>query len=91
MLASAPQDDLPAVLGAARADGAAERALAAARADWDETLGCLQVDTPDKALNLMVNHWLPYQAIACRIRRARRSTKPRAPMGSATSCRTPAR
>ena len=27
-----------------------------------------QVETPDKAFNAMVNHWLPYQSLACRIR-----------------------
>lgn len=68
VLANAPQDDLPAVLAAALAPRGAARALAAARAEWDRTLGCLQVETPDRALDLMVNHWLPYQAIACRVR-----------------------
>ncbi len=28
----------------------------------------LQVETPDKAFDAMVNHWLPYQSLACRIR-----------------------
>ncbi len=27
-----------------------------------------QVETPDQAFNAMVNHWLPYQSLACRIR-----------------------
>ncbi|RLQ87121.1 GH36-type glycosyl hydrolase domain-containing protein [Notoacmeibacter ruber] len=40
----------------------------AARQEWDSFLGTLQVETPDQAMNLMVNHWLPYQALACRIR-----------------------
>ncbi|MGO4834430.1 protein ndvB, partial [Rhizobiaceae sp. 2RAB30] len=35
---------------------------------WDGFLGTLQVETPDEALNAMVNYWLPYQAFACRIR-----------------------
>ncbi|MCP1198690.1 GH36-type glycosyl hydrolase domain-containing protein [Notoacmeibacter sp. MSK16QG-6] len=45
-----------------------EPQLAATKAEWDEFLGTLQVETPDPAMNLMVNHWLPYQALACRIR-----------------------
>ena len=34
---------------------------------WDELLGTIQVQTPDPAMNLMLNHWLPYQTLACRI------------------------
>ncbi|WP_162630605.1 GH36-type glycosyl hydrolase domain-containing protein [Paracoccus endophyticus] len=68
ILANAPAADLAGVLQAARAPQAPERAVAAARQDWDETLGTLQVHTPDPRLNLMVNTWLPYQALACRIR-----------------------
>lgn len=36
--------------------------------EWDAFLGTLQVETPDKAFDAMVNRWLPYQALACRIR-----------------------
>jgi cyclic beta-1,2-glucan synthetase len=34
---------------------------------WEEQIGCLQIQTPDKAMDLLVNHWLPYQALSCRI------------------------
>lgn len=34
---------------------------------WQDFTAPLQVKTPDPAFNLMVNHWLPYQAYACRI------------------------
>ncbi|HEX6834692.1 MAG TPA: cyclic beta 1-2 glucan synthetase, partial [Rudaea sp.] len=37
------------------------------RAGWDERLGRLTVQTPDAATNLLVNGWLPYQVIACRL------------------------
>ncbi|MGB6117273.1 MAG: glucoamylase family protein [Mesorhizobium sp.] len=37
-------------------------------AAWKDFLGTLQVETPDRSLNTMVNTWLPYQALACRIR-----------------------
>ena len=35
---------------------------------WRGFLDTIQVETPDRALNAMVNHWLPYQSLACRIR-----------------------
>jgi cyclic beta-1,2-glucan synthetase len=31
-------------------------------------LDTVQVQTPDQSLNLMINTWLPYQSISCRIR-----------------------
>ncbi|AGA64013.1 LOW QUALITY PROTEIN: Cyclic beta-1,2-glucan synthase [Liberibacter crescens BT-1] len=34
---------------------------------WKSFVGLLQVETPDKALNYMVNTWLPYQSLGCRI------------------------
>ncbi len=45
------------------------RQAATAQTDhWQHIFGRLQVETPDPAFDLMVNRWLPYQAIACRIR-----------------------
>ncbi|MBE7556011.1 MAG: cellobiose phosphorylase [Anaerolineales bacterium] len=34
---------------------------------WADILGAVQVDTPDPALNLLLNRWLLYQTLACRI------------------------
>ncbi len=34
---------------------------------WDRTLGAISVQTPDPAINIMLNRWLLYQALACRI------------------------
>lgn len=34
---------------------------------WKHTLGALNVQTPDPALNMLANGWLMYQTIACRL------------------------
>jgi cellobiose phosphorylase len=34
---------------------------------WRHTLGAVQVETPDAALNVMTNGWLVYQTMACRL------------------------
>jgi cyclic beta-1,2-glucan synthetase len=34
---------------------------------WDATLNVVSVETPDAAMNVLVNRWLLYQALACRV------------------------
>lgn len=41
--------------------------LAAVTAYWQTQLGAVQVSTPDRAMDIMLNGWLLYQTIACRI------------------------
>jgi len=46
---------------------AASHALDATRQWWRDQLSGFEVDTPDRGLNLMLNNWLRYQAMAGRI------------------------
>lgn len=41
--------------------------LGAVRRQWDDIAGAIQISTPDPALDLLVNRWLPYQTLGCRI------------------------
>ncbi|MBV9904498.1 MAG: glycosyl transferase, partial [Alphaproteobacteria bacterium] len=34
---------------------------------WDSVLGTIQVKTPDRAMDLMLNRWLLYQSLGCRV------------------------
>lgn len=42
-------------------------ALAEAQGFWRELNGTINIETPARAIDLMVNGWLPYQNISCRL------------------------
>lgn len=44
-----------------------ERALVGVTDYWDNLLGSIEISTPDPAMNILMNRWLLYQTLSCRI------------------------
>jgi cellobiose phosphorylase len=79
-LAAGQTREIVFVFGAARDDGearhfiqrfggraGARQALETVWEHWNHTLGAVNVDTPDPALNVLANGWLVYQTLSCRL------------------------
>jgi cyclic beta-1,2-glucan synthetase len=47
--------------------GKARESLAAVKTFWKEKLNVVHVKTPVESMNLLLNGWLPYQVISCRL------------------------
>ncbi len=50
-----------------REEQAFENAFDETRGWWDELLGTIKVETPELAADLLINRWLQYQSLSCRI------------------------
>ncbi len=57
-----------AALVARQREASFDDVLARVASGWAELVDVLVVDTPDESMNLVLNGWLPYQSIACRVR-----------------------
>jgi len=67
MLGQAPDATMAAEL-IQRERATDHRATLAGLADyWDDVLGTVQVKTPDRSMDIMLNSWLLYQTLACRL------------------------
>jgi len=60
-------DDARNLVNRFRGSEAAREALESVWRYWNRTLGAVQVETPDPAVNVLANGWLLYQALACRV------------------------
>jgi cyclic beta-1,2-glucan synthetase len=44
-----------------------DQTLTDTKAWWDKTLGVLEVETPELAADFLINRWLLYQSLSCRV------------------------
>lgn len=63
----ASEAQLQECLQALNTDAKVQAALADIKHFWQDTLTAVQVETPSTALNFMLNGWLLYQTLVCRV------------------------
>jgi cyclic beta-1,2-glucan synthetase len=61
------RDEVRQLLRRYRDPGQVQAALDAVRQRWERVLTAVQVRTPNPALDLMLNRWLLYQVLGCRV------------------------
>ena len=67
LLGYAPTPDAARQLAATAAAVPAAQRMTQVHESWDRLLGAAVVKTPDPAFDVMVNRWLMYQTVACRL------------------------
>jgi cyclic beta-1,2-glucan synthetase len=67
LMGYAPDAEAATVLLAQADEQAPEQRLAQVRQQWDDLLGTTTVSTPDPLFDAMVNRWLLYQSVSCRL------------------------
>ncbi len=60
-------DDASSLVGRFRGGGASRGVLETVWQYWKHTLGAVHVETPDQSVNVLVNGWLLYQTLTCRL------------------------
>jgi len=61
------EDDCRSVIERYRQAGAIESALVEVQTFWRDFISGIQIETPSPAIDLMVNGWLAYQNLSCRV------------------------
>ncbi len=60
-------DEMQRLLRRYREPGRAQAAFREVCKHWDQVLTAVQVRTPDQAMDLLLNRWLVYQVLSCRV------------------------
>lgn len=63
----ANDDEIAAIITKFRDPVVVKAKFAEVSAYWDDALGAITVRTPDSSLDTLVNRWLLYQSLACRV------------------------
>ena len=61
------EDDIYKIINKYRKAQDSKKALSEAKKFWKRLLGKIQIKTPDNSMDLLLNKWLMYQTIACRL------------------------
>ncbi|HSS22182.1 MAG TPA: glucoamylase family protein [Pyrinomonadaceae bacterium] len=64
---TATKEEAQALVEEFKQAGNVNRAFEDVLAGWDSLLGAVEVKTPDRALDTLLNRWLLYQTLSCRI------------------------